>query len=129
MLYVHYQSLLFTLLNRPDGICIVDILLFQLKDINSSHLQDVAEERSIIKLCGYPLCSQELKHIPIQQFHISTKSNKVYDIQERKVTERFFLQFFVSFGANSSLQEFLHRLISCFYRTFAVTNASNLIIL
>lgn len=125
MLYVYYQSLLFTLLNRPDSICIIDILLFQLKDINSSHLQDVAEERSIIKLCGYPLCSQELKHIPIQQFHISTKSNKVYDIQERKVTERFF----VSSGANFSLQEFLDRLISCFYRTFAVTNASNLIIM
>ncbi|KAK3918652.1 Putative RNA polymerase II subunit B1 CTD phosphatase RPAP2-like protein [Frankliniella fusca] len=52
--------------------------------INQSHLQDVTEERAIINLCGYPLCSNVLKNVPSQQYRISTRLNKVYDIKERK---------------------------------------------
>ncbi|XP_055710012.1 putative RNA polymerase II subunit B1 CTD phosphatase RPAP2 homolog [Phlebotomus papatasi] len=58
--------------------------LASLQDINQCHYQDIVEERAIISLCGYPLCSQELKDVPKQQFHISMHSNKVYDITERK---------------------------------------------
>lgn len=61
-----------------------DWFLDVLQHINQSHLQDVSEERAITKLCGYPLCSHELKDIPSQQYRISTKLNKVYDIKERK---------------------------------------------
>lgn len=52
--------------------------------INQSHYDDIVEERSIVKLCGYPLCDDSLKDIPKRQFIISTAQNKVYDITERK---------------------------------------------
>lgn len=58
--------------------------LDMLQHINQSHLQDITEERAIGKLCGYPLCTNGLKNVPSQQFRISTKLNKVYDITERK---------------------------------------------
>lgn len=59
-------------------------LLENVKHIAQSHLQDAIEERAISKICGYPICSKRLGLIPRQQFHISTKTNKVYDITERK---------------------------------------------
>ena len=59
-------------------------LLQVLQHINQSHFQDAVEERAISKLCGYPLCSNELKNVPSQQYRISTRLNKVYDIKERK---------------------------------------------
>lgn len=52
--------------------------------INQSHYDDIVEERSIIKLCGYPLCSEKLGDKPKKQYQISTAHNKVYDITERK---------------------------------------------
>lgn len=47
-------------------------------------MEDVIEERAIIKLCGYVLCSKPLTVIIRQQYHISTHRNKVYDISKRK---------------------------------------------
>ncbi|KAL5281376.1 RPAP2 family protein [Megaselia abdita] len=58
--------------------------LEKLKDINQSHYDDIIDERSITKLCGYPLCDKELKNIPTKKYQISTLTNKVYDITERK---------------------------------------------
>lgn len=55
-----------------------------LQDINQCHYDDITEERAIQNLCGYPLCQEELRDVPKKQFHISTHSNKVYDITERK---------------------------------------------
>ncbi|XP_050402043.1 putative RNA polymerase II subunit B1 CTD phosphatase RPAP2 isoform X2 [Patella vulgata] len=52
--------------------------------IGLGHYHDVIEERTIVELCGYPLCDNQLKMIPKQKYHISSKSNKVYDITERK---------------------------------------------
>lgn len=49
-----------------------------------SHYKDTIDERFIIRLCGYPLCRNKLKNVPKQKYKISTKSNKVYDITERK---------------------------------------------
>ncbi|XP_041497987.1 putative RNA polymerase II subunit B1 CTD phosphatase RPAP2 isoform X2 [Microtus oregoni] len=52
--------------------------------ITPAHYSDVVDERAIIKLCGYPLCQKKLGAIPKQKYKISTKTNKVYDITERK---------------------------------------------
>ncbi|XP_002715910.2 putative RNA polymerase II subunit B1 CTD phosphatase RPAP2 isoform X2 [Oryctolagus cuniculus] len=52
--------------------------------ITPAHYSDVVDERSIIKLCGYPLCQKKLGIVPKQKYKISTKTNKVYDITERK---------------------------------------------
>lgn len=55
-------------------------------NINQSHLEDIIEERAIMQLCGYPVCSNSIteKDIPKQQYRISMKTNKVYDITARK---------------------------------------------
>ncbi|KAL0603838.1 putative RNA polymerase II subunit B1 CTD phosphatase RPAP2 [Plecturocebus cupreus] len=55
------------------------------KFITPAHYSDVVDERSIVKLCGYPLCQKKLGIVPKQKYKISTKTNKVYDITERKV--------------------------------------------
>uniref|UniRef100_A0A3B4UB87 RNA polymerase II subunit B1 CTD phosphatase RPAP2 homolog n=1 Tax=Seriola dumerili TaxID=41447 RepID=A0A3B4UB87_SERDU len=54
------------------------------KFITPANYKDAIEERSIAKLCGYPICPNKLGKIPTQQYKISTKTNKVYDITERK---------------------------------------------
>nr|XP_040239614.2 putative RNA polymerase II subunit B1 CTD phosphatase RPAP2 homolog [Anopheles coluzzii] len=61
-----------------------DELLTLLKDINQCHMEDIVQERAIVKICGYPLCDNELKNIPKQQYVISVTQNKVFDITERK---------------------------------------------
>lgn len=55
-----------------------------MKHINKSHMEDVIEERAIIKLCGYVLCDNTLTTVISQQYHISTRKNKVYDVTRRK---------------------------------------------
>ncbi|XP_016132618.1 putative RNA polymerase II subunit B1 CTD phosphatase rpap2 isoform X1 [Sinocyclocheilus grahami] len=52
--------------------------------ITPANYKDTVEERCIAKLCGYPTCPNKLTNIPTQQFKISTKTNRVYDITERK---------------------------------------------
>ncbi|XP_059358208.1 putative RNA polymerase II subunit B1 CTD phosphatase rpap2 [Carassius carassius] len=52
--------------------------------ITPANYKDTVEERCIAKLCGYPRCPNKLNNIPTQQFKISTKTNRVYDITERK---------------------------------------------
>ncbi|XP_044172847.1 putative RNA polymerase II subunit B1 CTD phosphatase RPAP2 [Acropora millepora] len=52
--------------------------------IATSHYADVVEERMIAKKCGYPLCNNQLNQIPTQRYTISLKTNRVYDITERK---------------------------------------------
>ncbi|CAK9803479.1 Putative RNA polymerase II subunit B1 CTD phosphatase RPAP2 [Anthophora plagiata] len=59
-------------------------LLCNLRYINKSHMEDVIEERAIVKLCGYVLCNNALITIIGQRYHISTKKNKVYDVTRRK---------------------------------------------
>ncbi|XP_026471550.1 putative RNA polymerase II subunit B1 CTD phosphatase RPAP2 homolog [Ctenocephalides felis] len=51
---------------------------------DQAYLEDVFEERFILKICGYPLCDNQLGSIPKHKFKISTSVNKVYDITERK---------------------------------------------
>uniref|UniRef100_T2M9E7 RNA polymerase II subunit B1 CTD phosphatase RPAP2 homolog n=1 Tax=Hydra vulgaris TaxID=6087 RepID=T2M9E7_HYDVU len=52
--------------------------------ITLSHYQDITEERFVSKMCGYALCSNKISKVVKQKFHISTNSNKVYDMEERK---------------------------------------------
>lgn len=59
-------------------------LLDNLIHINRSHMEDVIEERAIIKLCGYVMCNKSLTVVITQQYHISTKKNKIYDVTRRK---------------------------------------------
>ncbi|GAB1865152.1 RNA polymerase II subunit B1 CTD phosphatase RPAP2 homolog [Camponotus japonicus] len=59
-------------------------LLQNLRFISKSHMEDVIEERAIVKLCGYVLCSKPLTVVIRQQYHISIHRNKVYDISRRK---------------------------------------------
>ncbi|XP_063238782.1 putative RNA polymerase II subunit B1 CTD phosphatase RPAP2 [Bacillus rossius redtenbacheri] len=61
-----------------------DWFLSSLQYISESHFQDAVEERALTKLCGYPLCRGKLPPAPPQQFRISTRLNKVYDITDRK---------------------------------------------
>ncbi|KAG5676353.1 hypothetical protein PVAND_006195 [Polypedilum vanderplanki] len=59
-------------------------LLKVLPDINQEHYQDIVEERAIMKICGFPLCKEQLGEIPKQKYHISSSSTKIYDLTERK---------------------------------------------
>ncbi|EAT43556.1 AAEL005036-PA [Aedes aegypti] len=75
------QKIVETLLDPVDD---VDQFLVMLRDINQSHFDDVVQERAIQKICGYPLCLNELVNIPQQKYVISLSNKKVYDITERK---------------------------------------------
>ncbi|XP_059474380.1 putative RNA polymerase II subunit B1 CTD phosphatase RPAP2 [Neocloeon triangulifer] len=60
------------------------ILLQSVSYISQSDYEDVIVERAIIKICGYPICSSDLPPAPKKQCHISTATNKVYDLTDRK---------------------------------------------
>lgn len=68
---------------EEDGVA-EDFLVDCARLITVANYKDTIEERCIAKLCGYPVCSNNLGKIPMQQYKISTKTNKVYDITERK---------------------------------------------
>ncbi|XP_066453446.1 putative RNA polymerase II subunit B1 CTD phosphatase RPAP2 [Eleutherodactylus coqui] len=61
-----------------------DFLMDCAKFISPSYYKDIVEERSITMICGYPICNNKLENVPKQKYKISTKTNKVYDITERK---------------------------------------------
>ncbi|XP_033731935.1 putative RNA polymerase II subunit B1 CTD phosphatase RPAP2 isoform X2 [Pecten maximus] len=67
-----------------DGPVAETSLLQDALHICPNHYDDIIEERAIAKLCGYPICQNPLGQIPKQKYHISTRSNKVYDITARK---------------------------------------------
>nr|XP_022904104.1 RNA polymerase II subunit B1 CTD phosphatase Rpap2 [Onthophagus taurus] len=61
-----------------------EIFLRCLKYINPEYYQDVVEERSLAKLCGYSLCGKKIPDMPKQKYIILSKANKVYEITDRK---------------------------------------------
>ncbi|CAB3374514.1 Hypothetical predicted protein [Cloeon dipterum] len=61
-----------------------EYLLENVKYISQTDYDDVVVERAIVKLCGYPVCSNLLGPVPKKQFHISLATNKVYDLTDRK---------------------------------------------
>ncbi|RUS82621.1 hypothetical protein EGW08_009614 [Elysia chlorotica] len=52
--------------------------------ISKEHYSDIVEERAITWLCGYPACPKSLGKTPNKKYHVCTKTNKVYEISERK---------------------------------------------
>ncbi|XP_052220591.1 putative RNA polymerase II subunit B1 CTD phosphatase RPAP2 isoform X3 [Dreissena polymorpha] len=66
--------------NPVTGEALIDSLHF----ITASHYDDITVERAVSKLCGYPLCQNALGKVLKQKYMISTKTNKVYDIESRK---------------------------------------------
>ncbi|XP_065310499.1 putative RNA polymerase II subunit B1 CTD phosphatase rpap2 [Dermacentor albipictus] len=61
-----------------------DWLLGVLHELSQQDYQDAVEERTIVRLCGYPLCNKNIAQVPKQQYHICMKTKKVYDITHRK---------------------------------------------
>lgn len=59
-------------------------LLGVLHELSQQDYQDAVEERAILLLCGYPLCSKKITQMPKQKYHICVKTKKVYDITHRK---------------------------------------------
>uniref|UniRef100_A0A8C6U3E1 RNA polymerase II subunit B1 CTD phosphatase RPAP2 homolog n=1 Tax=Neogobius melanostomus TaxID=47308 RepID=A0A8C6U3E1_9GOBI len=83
-----------------------DFLIDCARFIAPANYKDTVEERSIAKLCGYPICPNKLGKIPTQQYKISTKTNKVYDITERKL-------FCSNFCYKSSVCSYSSRVLIC----------------
>ncbi|KAK7100331.1 putative RNA polymerase II subunit B1 CTD phosphatase RPAP2 isoform X2 [Littorina saxatilis] len=75
----------FDVINRliESGIT-AEYLLEACRFIDHSHYGDIVEERTIGHLCGYPVCSNKLAKVAKKKYHISTRTNTVYDITERK---------------------------------------------
>lgn len=68
--------------------CVTEAELLQKANLLSkSCFDDLTTERSLIHICGYPLCSNSLpddKRRSRQRYHIDLNNHKVYDITERK---------------------------------------------
>ncbi|XP_034952440.1 putative RNA polymerase II subunit B1 CTD phosphatase rpap2 [Chelonus insularis] len=75
-----------------------------LGQINRSHLEDVADERAIEKICGYVLCDNELIKVVNKKYHISTLKNKVYDVEKMKN--------FCSFTCYSAMNHLLMQMLT-----------------
>lgn len=45
----------------------------------------IAQERHILRICGYPLCSNKLTKEWKQRFHVSLRDKKIYDVEVRKL--------------------------------------------
>lgn len=53
--------------------------------ISHSDWDDIIQERYLLRICGFPLCSKSLTKDWKQKFHISFKDKKIYDTEERKL--------------------------------------------
>lgn len=45
----------------------------------------IAQERQILKLCGYPVCSNNLTKEWRQRYQISLRDKRIYDVEVRKL--------------------------------------------
>jgi len=45
----------------------------------------IAQERQILKICGYPLCSNRLTKEWKQRYQISLRNKRIYDVEIRKL--------------------------------------------
>ena len=45
----------------------------------------IVQERYILKICGYPLCSNKLVKEWKQRYHISLREKRVFDVEQRKL--------------------------------------------
>lgn len=67
-----------------EGIRHENLLLAAGSLISQSDYQDVVTERTIVNMCGYPLCTNSLPNERPWKgnYHISLKEHKVYDLKE-----------------------------------------------
>ncbi|XP_073143156.1 putative RNA polymerase II subunit B1 CTD phosphatase RPAP2 homolog isoform X2 [Henckelia pumila] len=67
-----------------EGISHENQLLAAGSVISQSDYRDVVTERTIVNMCGYPLCTKSLPNERPWKgnYHISLKEHKVYDLQE-----------------------------------------------
>jgi len=61
-----------------------DYLMENAINISKQHMEDVIEERKLVKLCGWVLCDNKIdpQSVPKQKYTI--KGHKVFDLTERK---------------------------------------------
>lgn len=52
--------------------------------LSKAEYEDVNVERSLIQLCGYPLCQEKIKDVTKKKYQISLAEHKVYDLEKRK---------------------------------------------
>lgn len=45
----------------------------------------IVQERFILKICGYPLCSNKLEKEWKQRYHVSLREKRIYDVEIRKL--------------------------------------------
>lgn len=45
----------------------------------------IVQERFILKICGYPVCSNKLVKEWKQKFHVSLRNTRIYDVEIRKL--------------------------------------------
>lgn len=45
----------------------------------------IVQERFILKICGYPLCSNKLIKEWKQRYHVSLRDKRIYDVEIRKL--------------------------------------------
>lgn len=45
----------------------------------------ISQERHILKICGYPLCSNKITKEWKQRYHVSLKDKRIYDVEVRKL--------------------------------------------
>lgn len=53
--------------------------------ICQADFNDIVQERYILRLCGYPLCSNKLTKEWRQRYHLSVKDKRIYDVEVRKL--------------------------------------------
>lgn len=79
------KSALNTVMTLLDSQVSESDLISAVRYLTPQYYRDVTEERGLMLLCGYPICGNRIKPINHKQkYHISTQTNKVYDVSERK---------------------------------------------
>ncbi|MCO5548326.1 hypothetical protein L7F22_001783 [Adiantum nelumboides] len=74
-------------LSLLDGISDEEKLRAAGKVLTQSEYADVVTERTIINMCGYPLCANSLPSTFLHKgrYHISLREHKVFDLQETRL--------------------------------------------
>lgn len=76
-------------LNFVESMLEPDITVDTLKSgeelISRSDYDNIVQERFLLRICGYPLCSNQLIKEWRQRYHVSLKDRKIYDVEVRKL--------------------------------------------
>lgn len=53
--------------------------------ICQADFDDIVQERYILRICGFPLCSNKITREWRQRYKLSVKDRKIYDVEVRKL--------------------------------------------